>query len=267
MAETPFRRRWVQTASLSSISFRRSSSSSGNSRPFQTCRPKNAQNRFQLVFRRFLAAFARPEHPLALFLDDLQWLDAATLELLEHLITDPDVQYLHAGRGLPRQRSQFVSPAHADAGGDSQRRSANAGDRAGATRARGCRPARRGCPALREPRLLILWRSWCTRRPAAIRSSRSSSSRRWPRKGCSDSTRMQQPGSGTWLGFDAKGYTDNVVDLMVGKLKRLSEHDARRTQATRLSGERGRIRHSHSGSRRIRRGDPHGALGRPSAPG
>jgi PAS domain S-box-containing protein len=55
---------------------------------------QDARNRFQLVFRRFLSAFARPEHPLALFLDDLQWLDAATLELLEHLITDPDVRYL-----------------------------------------------------------------------------------------------------------------------------------------------------------------------------
>ena len=41
--------------------------------------PQDAQTRFQLVFRRFLGVFARPEHPLALFLDDLQWLDAATL--------------------------------------------------------------------------------------------------------------------------------------------------------------------------------------------
>src|SRR6202453_1953688 len=48
---------------------------------------QDAQNRFQLVFRRFLGAFARPEHPLALFLDDLQWLDAASLGLLEHLLT------------------------------------------------------------------------------------------------------------------------------------------------------------------------------------
>jgi PAS domain S-box-containing protein len=56
--------------------------------------PQDAQNRFQLVFRRFLSEFARPEHPLVLFLDDLQWLDAATLELLEQLITDPDVRHL-----------------------------------------------------------------------------------------------------------------------------------------------------------------------------
>ena len=48
------------------------------------------------MFRRFLGVFARPEHPLALFLDDLQWLDAATLELLEDLVTDPDVRHVHA---------------------------------------------------------------------------------------------------------------------------------------------------------------------------
>jgi predicted ATPase/signal transduction histidine kinase/GAF domain-containing protein/ActR/RegA family two-component response regulator len=53
-----------------------------------------AENRFHGVFRSFLGVFAREEHPLALFLDDLQWLDAATLKLLEHLITHPDVRHL-----------------------------------------------------------------------------------------------------------------------------------------------------------------------------
>src|SRR5262249_51327437 len=43
-------------------------------------------------FPAFSAVFARPEHPLALFLDDLQWLDAATLDLLENLLTHPDVR-------------------------------------------------------------------------------------------------------------------------------------------------------------------------------
>src|SRR6202012_5676457 len=49
---------------------------------------------FQLVFRCFLSAFARPEHPLALFLDDLQWLDEATLDLMGDLLTQSDVKHL-----------------------------------------------------------------------------------------------------------------------------------------------------------------------------
>jgi PAS domain S-box-containing protein len=56
--------------------------------------PQDTQRRFQLVFRRFLGVFARPEHPLALFLDDLQWLDAATLDLLEDLMIQSDVRHV-----------------------------------------------------------------------------------------------------------------------------------------------------------------------------
>lgn len=56
--------------------------------------PQDAQRRFQMVFRQFIDVFARPEHPLALFLDDLQWLDAATLDLLEDLMVHPDLHYL-----------------------------------------------------------------------------------------------------------------------------------------------------------------------------
>src|SRR5215471_8135777 len=56
--------------------------------------PQDAQRRFQRVFRRFINVFARSEHPLALFLDDLQWLDAASLDLLEDLSTQSGVQHL-----------------------------------------------------------------------------------------------------------------------------------------------------------------------------
>ena len=66
----------------------------GEQAPIPELPPRDAQRRFQLVFRRFLAVFARPEHPLALFLDDLQWLDAATLDLLEDLLIHPDVRHL-----------------------------------------------------------------------------------------------------------------------------------------------------------------------------
>jgi PAS domain S-box-containing protein len=66
----------------------------GEQPPVPELPPQQAQGRFQLVFRRFLSVFARPEHPLALFLDDLQWVDVATLDLLEDLLTQPDVGHL-----------------------------------------------------------------------------------------------------------------------------------------------------------------------------
>ena len=66
----------------------------GEQPPAPDLPPQDQQARFQLVFRRFLGVFARPEHPLTLFLDDLQWLDTATLDLIEHLATHPEVKHL-----------------------------------------------------------------------------------------------------------------------------------------------------------------------------
>src|SRR6195256_4477258 len=71
--------------------------------------PQDAQNRFQTAFRRFINVFTQAEHPLALFLDDLQWLDAATLDFLEHLVTDPDVRHLLL---VGAYRDNEVSPSH-----------------------------------------------------------------------------------------------------------------------------------------------------------
>jgi predicted ATPase/signal transduction histidine kinase/CheY-like chemotaxis protein len=66
----------------------------GRQPPVATLPATEAESRFHMVFRSFLGVFACKEHPLALFLDDLQWLDAATLKLLEHLTTHPDVRHL-----------------------------------------------------------------------------------------------------------------------------------------------------------------------------
>src|SRR5271163_4178060 len=66
----------------------------GEQPPVPELEPQQAQSRFQLVFRRFIGVFARRDHPLALFLDDLQWLDAATLDLIEDLLTRSDLQHL-----------------------------------------------------------------------------------------------------------------------------------------------------------------------------
>jgi PAS domain S-box-containing protein len=86
----------------------------GDPPPVPDLTATEAQHRFQIVLRRFIGVFAQAEHPLALFLDDLQWLDGATLDLLQDLLTQPDVRYLmligayrdhevHAGHPLARQ--------------------------------------------------------------------------------------------------------------------------------------------------------------------
>lgn len=41
-----------------------------------------AQNRFNLLFQKFIQVFTTPEHPLVMFLDDLQWADSASLNLM-----------------------------------------------------------------------------------------------------------------------------------------------------------------------------------------
>jgi len=66
----------------------------GEPPPVPELEVQQAQRRFLRVFRRFIGVFARAEHPLALFLDDLQWLDAATLDLLEDLLTSADLRHL-----------------------------------------------------------------------------------------------------------------------------------------------------------------------------
>jgi predicted ATPase/two-component sensor histidine kinase len=55
---------------------------------------RDAQNRFHLVLRRLLNVFAQPQHPLAIFLDDLQWLDTATLEFLQRVVIGREIPYL-----------------------------------------------------------------------------------------------------------------------------------------------------------------------------
>ncbi|MDZ8189401.1 MAG: AAA family ATPase [Nostoc sp. ChiSLP02] len=49
-----------------------------------------AQNRFNLLFQRFISVFSKKEHPLVIFLDDLQWADLSSLKLLEVLMSAPE---------------------------------------------------------------------------------------------------------------------------------------------------------------------------------
>jgi len=81
----------------------------GRQPPVSELPPQDAQNRFQTVFRHFLGVFARREHPLVLFLDDLQWLDTATLDLLEHLVMHSEVRHLLL---IGAYRDNEIGPAH-----------------------------------------------------------------------------------------------------------------------------------------------------------
>ncbi|MCP3705582.1 AAA family ATPase [Paraburkholderia sp. CNPSo 3274] len=71
--------------------------------------PLDAQMRFQTVFQRFVGVFARRGHPLVVFMDDLQWLDPATLKLIEYLITGRETPYLLL---ICAYRDNEVGPAH-----------------------------------------------------------------------------------------------------------------------------------------------------------
>ena len=81
----------------------------GKQPPVPELPPQETQNRFQAVFRRFLCVFAQKEHPLTLFLDDLQWLDVATLSFIEHLLSHPEVKHLLI---VGAYRDNEVSPSH-----------------------------------------------------------------------------------------------------------------------------------------------------------
>ncbi len=49
--------------------------------------PSEAKNRFNRVLQQFIQVVAQSEHPLVVFLDDLQWVDQASLQLIQVLMT------------------------------------------------------------------------------------------------------------------------------------------------------------------------------------
>ncbi|MEH2439104.1 trifunctional serine/threonine-protein kinase/ATP-binding protein/sensor histidine kinase [Nostoc sp.] len=68
-----------------------------------------ALNRFNLLFGKFIALFAKAEHPLVMFLDDLQWADSASLSLMQVLMSQSDMGYLLT---IGAYRDNEVFPAH-----------------------------------------------------------------------------------------------------------------------------------------------------------
>ena len=68
-----------------------------------------ARNRFNRLFQNFIAVLSSPDHPLVLFLDDLQWADSASLNLLKLLVDDSKTGYLLV---LGAYRDNEVFPGH-----------------------------------------------------------------------------------------------------------------------------------------------------------
>jgi predicted ATPase len=81
----------------------------GKQQPVSELSGSAAENRFNLLFQKFISVFATQEHPLVIFLDDLQWSDSASLKLLQVLMSEKDSQNLLV---IGAYRDNEVSPAH-----------------------------------------------------------------------------------------------------------------------------------------------------------
>ncbi|WP_051264238.1 ATP-binding protein [Rhizobium leucaenae] len=81
----------------------------GEQQPPPDLPPQQAQQAFQIALRRFVGVFATAEHPLTLFLDDLHWADVASLDLLEDLVTHSELRHLLV---IGAYREMEIDPAH-----------------------------------------------------------------------------------------------------------------------------------------------------------
>ena len=81
----------------------------GKQNPVPELPATEARNRFNLAFQNFIQVFCQKEHPLVLFLDDLQWTDSATLQFIQLIMTDFTTQYLFV---IGAYRDNEVSATH-----------------------------------------------------------------------------------------------------------------------------------------------------------
>ncbi|MCB0628336.1 MAG: AAA family ATPase, partial [Lewinella sp.] len=72
--------------------------------------PIETQNRFSYVFLQFCRLFAQSEYPLVLFIDDWQWCDMPSIQMLKHLLKDESLHYLMV---IAAYRDNEVDEAHA----------------------------------------------------------------------------------------------------------------------------------------------------------
>ena len=179
-----------------------------------------AQNRFRMVFKQFIGVFAQASHPLTLFLDDLQWADSGSLRLVGELVSSLDRRCLLV---VGAYRDQEVGPGHPLLLTIEQMRS----DAAVITRiALAPLPEavlcdllgdmlQSDCVTVRSLSHLVFRKTagnpfFVTQFMTALADERMLAfdpvARRW-----------------RWdlAQIDAKGYTDNVAELMIGKLARL----------------------------------------------
>jgi len=190
--------------------------------PVPEATPQDAQRRFLLVFRQFLGVFAQQEHPLVLFLDDLQWVDAGTLSVLIDLATHPDVHYLLL---VGAYRDNEVDSSHPlrqglaairQAGGAVQEMvlAALPLDEVAQLVAEALH-----CPAAQAEPLAHLVLDKTGGNPFFTRQFLTALA--------DEKLLAVDPSRGTWgwdlEGIQAQGYTDNVVDLMVARIARLPE--------------------------------------------
>ena len=201
---------------------------------------RDAQRRFQSVFRRFISVFARPEHPLVLFLDDLQWLDAATLDLLEHLATQPELRHLllvGAYRDNEVTQTNPLMPrlsAIRNAGGRVQELVlAPLGlEEVGRLIA----DTLHGAPERVLPLAALVHEKTGGNPFFTIQFLTALAE---------EGLLAADRGRGRWSwdleGIRAKGYTDNVVDLMLGKLRRLQTETQEALQLLACLGNRAAI--------------------------
>ncbi|MBO3461436.1 AAA family ATPase [Aetokthonos hydrillicola Thurmond2011] len=81
----------------------------GKQPPVPSVGATEAQNRFNRVFGQFVQVFCSKKHPLVIFLDDLQWIDSATLKLIELMLLDEQTQSLLL---IGAYRDNEVNPTH-----------------------------------------------------------------------------------------------------------------------------------------------------------
>ena len=235
----------------------------GEQPPVPDVPPAAAKARVQMTLRRLIGVFARAEHPLALFLDDLQWLDGATLDLLENILVEPEPQHLLL---VGAYRDNEVDAAH---------------------------PLMRKLSAIRESGAMVQevvlgplehedltqWFAEALHCPperamplAQLVHEKTAGNpffaNQFLQELVADDLITFEASDAEWrwdLGpIRAKGYTENVVDLMVGKLSRLPLTTQEALKALACLGNTAEHVNARAGSRYVRGAAPLRSLG--SAP-